>query len=154
MLSTASDIDALLDSATADPYHGLPRAVVLAASSTNPEIYSGKSGWAHLPPQPASKDAPDGERVPVTEDSVFEIFSCTKCVSVIACLQLVEQGKLRLDDDAREYVPELKEAKLFTDFDAEGDLVLEENSSPITIKMLLTHTAGAFVLFLLALRLI
>ncbi|BGP05804.1 hypothetical protein JCM10049v2_001617 [Rhodotorula toruloides] len=142
MLSTAASIDALLAAATSDPYHGLPRAVVLAASSTDPDVYSGKAGYARLPPGPGSRDALDKEGVPVTDESVFEIFSCTKLVSVIACLQLVEQGKLRLEDDARVYVPELKEAKLFIGFDEIGDLVFEENSSPITIKALLIHTAG------------
>ncbi|GEM09448.1 beta-lactamase [Rhodotorula toruloides] len=144
MLATAPSIDALLASATSDPYHGLPRAVVLAASSANPEVYNGKAGYAHLPSAPVSKDDLDKEGVPVTEDSVFEIFSCTKLVSVIACLQLVEQGKLRLEDDAREYVPELKETKVFTGFDEKGDLILEDNTSPITIKSLLIHTAGVF----------
>ncbi|BGO97475.1 hypothetical protein RTBOTA2_001774 [Rhodotorula toruloides] len=142
MISTAPSIDALLTSATSDPYRGLPRAVVLAASSTDPVVYSGKAGYAYRPPAPASKEVLDKEGVPATDESVFEIFSCTKLVSVIACLQLVEQGKLRLEDDARDYVPELKETKLFTAFDEKGDLVFEDNSSPITIKSLLIHTAG------------
>lgn len=143
MLSTATSIDALLAAATLDPYHGLPRAVVLAASSTDPDVYSGKAGYAHLPLEAVADGVLAREGAPVTEESVFEIFSCTKLVSVIACLQLVEQGKLRLEDDAREYVPELKEAKLFTGFDEKGDLLFEDNSSPITIKSLLIHTAGA-----------
>lgn len=141
-ISTVPALDAAIKRATADPYHLLPRAVVMAATSTAPCIYSGRGGYAQLPsrPTPADELACRGELI--TDTSIFELYSCTKLVAAVATLQLVEQGRLGLDDDASHYVPELGEVKLFKGFDAEGELVLEENRVPITVRMLLTHTAG------------
>ena len=62
---------------------------------------------------------------PLTTDSIFRIASVTKQFTAVAILQLVEQGKLNLDDDINKHIPE---------FDTRGDL--------ITIKMLLNHTSG------------
>ena len=141
-ISTARALDAAIERATADPYRLLPRAVVMAATASAPCIYSGRGGYARLPsrPTPADELARSGE--PITDRSIFELYSCTKLVAAVATLQLVEQGRIGLDDDASRYVPELGEVKLFKGFDAEGELVLEENRVPITLRMLLTHTAG------------
>lgn len=141
-ISTAPALDAAIKRATTNPYRLLPRAVVMAATSTAPCIYSGRGGYAQLPsrPTPADELARRGE--PITDTSIFELYSCTKLVAAVATLQLVEQGRIGLDDDASRYVPELGGVKLFKGFDAEGELVLEENRVPITVRMLLTHTAG------------
>ncbi|GAA5922522.1 hypothetical protein JCM3775_005760 [Rhodotorula graminis] len=138
MLSTASTIDAAIQEATADPYTDLPRAVVVAATSTD-EVYRGHGGWAQLPQDPTKLEA-EGERIKV--DSVFELFSMTKLLGALAALQCVERGLFSLDDDASQYVPELKTAKVFVGFDEDGNPKLEDNSTPITIRMLATHTAG------------
>ncbi|GAA5890995.1 hypothetical protein JCM8208_003125 [Rhodotorula glutinis] len=138
MLSTASTIDAAIQEATADPYTGLPRAVVVAATSTD-EVYRGHGGWAQLPQDSTKLDA-EGE--PIKVDSVFELFSMTKLTGALAALQCVERGLFALDDDASQYVPELKTAKVFVGFDEDGNPKLEDNSTPITIRMLATHTAG------------
>ncbi|KAL7342028.1 beta-lactamase/transpeptidase-like protein [Rhodotorula toruloides] len=142
MLSTAPAIDAAIAKATSDPYHNLPRAVFLAATSNDASLYEGKGGWARLPAEPVSNDVLEKEGEPITADSIFELYSATKLVAAIAVLQLVEQGKMRLEDDASKYVPELKDAKLFKGFDEDDNLILEDNATPITIEMLLTHTAG------------
>jgi len=139
MLSTASTIDAAIKEATADPYTGLPRAVVVAATSDG-EVYRGHGGWAQLPQDPTKLDA---EGVPLEVDSVFELFSMTKLTGALAALQCVERGLFSLDDDASKFVPELKTAKVFVGFDDDGNPKLEDNSTPITIRMLATHTAGA-----------
>ncbi|GAA5883775.1 hypothetical protein JCM3774_005670 [Rhodotorula dairenensis] len=141
-LSTAPALDAAIERVTADPYHALPRAVVMAATSTAPCIYSGRGGYAQLPRRPTEAEELAHRGEPITDRSVFELYSCTKLVTAVATLQLIEQGRIGLEDHASHYVPELGRAKLFKEFDADGGLVLEENAVPITVRMLLTHTAG------------
>lgn len=64
-------------------------------------------------------------RVPITADSVFETGSLAKQFTAAAMLLLVQDGKLRLDDDIRRYLPEMP-----------------DYGTPITIRHLLTHTSG------------
>jgi CubicO group peptidase (beta-lactamase class C family) len=72
-------------------------------------------------------------------DSIFWIASCTKILATIACLQAVEQGKLSLDDHKQVYklCPELEKVKVLQD---DGSLVAKDKE--ITLRMLLSHTAG------------
>ncbi|BGP13703.1 hypothetical protein JCM10213_007090 [Rhodosporidiobolus nylandii] len=146
MLRIASNIDQAIAEATADPYHNLPRVVVLAASRDEPRLYAGKGGWAQLPPY-SDKDKLEMEGVPISEESVFELYSSTKLAATVATLQLVEQGKMALEDDAAKYVPELATVKRFVKLDDEGKPVFEENQETITVSMLLNHTAGFHYLF-------
>lgn len=95
-----------------------------------------------MPRRPTSADELARKGEPITDASIFELYSCTKLVTAITALQLVEQGRIGLDDIASDFVPALGQVKLFRRFDAEGELVLEENVVPITVRMLLTHTAG------------
>ncbi|OTA70345.1 beta-lactamase/transpeptidase-like protein [Hypoxylon sp. EC38] len=76
---------------------------------------------------------------PLTLDSTFWIASCTKMVTGLAIMQLVEKGLLNLDDAAQieELCPELKDIKVLKD-----DGILEEKKNRITLRMLLTHTSG------------
>ncbi|MEZ0607446.1 serine hydrolase domain-containing protein [Fibrella sp. WM1] len=68
---------------------------------------------------------------PVTAQSQFRIASMTKSLTAMAILKLRDEGKLRLDDPAAGYVPELKGLKPLT-----------TDAPPITIRHLLTHAAG------------
>ena len=72
-------------------------------------------------------------------DTVFWIASCTKLLATMACMQAVEQGKLRLDDAGQvgELCPELRAVKVIGD---DGKLV--EREGEITLRMLLSHMAG------------
>jgi methyl acetate hydrolase len=80
---------------------------------------------------------------PLREDSLFRIASMTKPVTALAVMQLVEQGKVNLDDPAEKYLPELKGVKVFVSFDAKtGDYQLRPASKPPTVGQALTHTAG------------
>ena len=60
----------------------------------------------------------------------------------ICALQLVERGKLTLDDPVHTYIPELKDIKILQTFDKEGKPVEVQHNKPITLRMLLTHTSG------------
>jgi CubicO group peptidase (beta-lactamase class C family) len=78
----------------------------------------------------------------VTPDSLFWIASMTKAVTAAACMQLVEQGKLDLDQTMDELLPELKSPMVLEGFDAAGAPQLRPAARPITLRHLLTHTAG------------
>ncbi|WP_407180883.1 serine hydrolase domain-containing protein [Bradyrhizobium sp. STM 3562] len=78
---------------------------------------------------------------PMAADSVFRIASMTKAITAAAAMQLVEQGRLALDQPAREILPLLGETKVLVGFDANGP-ILRAPRSEITLRNLLTHTAG------------
>ena len=78
-----------------------------------------------------------GESDPVKTSSIFRIHSMTKIVTSIAAMQLVEQGKVELDQDLSEFLPEMAKIPIMKE---NGKLV--EPKSAITLRHLLTHTAG------------
>lgn len=151
-LSTASAIDAHLREATADPYRNVPRAIFLAARSNDPLSYSRQAGWARLPETEVSREQLEKEGTPIKQDDIAEMYSCTKLCGSIAALQLLEEGKIALEDDASKFVKELKDVKIYKGFDKDGELILEENSTPITVRSLITHTAGCVVPFVAHVR--
>lgn len=83
----------------------------------------------------------------MTLDSVFWIASCTKMITGVACMQLVEQGKLSLDDAdlVEKLCPELKSVKILKGFDENGKPVLVKKKTGITLRMLLSHTGELLV---------
>jgi methyl acetate hydrolase len=78
----------------------------------------------------------------MTEDSVFRIASMTKAITGAAAMQMVEQGKLSLDQPAREILPFLAETKVLDGFGTGGIPLLRAPRGEITLRNLLTHTAG------------
>lgn len=80
--------------------------------------------------------------IPMTDDSVFAIFSTTKAITTTIALQQYEKGMLDLDAPAKEYVPEIGELKLLKGFDTSGNPILCEPKIDVTTRMLLLHTAG------------
>ncbi|MEM6927939.1 MAG: serine hydrolase domain-containing protein, partial [Myxococcota bacterium] len=81
---------------------------------------------------------------PMTAATPVRIASMTKPVTAVAVLQLAERGLLRLDQPAHDFVPELAEARVATAWnrDGHGALPTVALARPITIRDLLTHTAG------------
>lgn len=75
-------------------------------------------------------------------DTPFQIASMTKALVSVAAMQLVEQGKLALDRPIGDVLPDLGAAQVLEGFDAEGQPVLRAPVRPITLRHLLTHTAG------------
>lgn len=80
-------------------------------------------------------------KTPMTADSIFRIYSMTKTIASVAVLMLMEEGKLSLDDPVGKFIPAFSEIKVF-----EGGTIdapqLRTPRQPITIRQLLTHTAG------------
>ena len=83
-----------------------------------------------------------GEPADMTPDTVVWIASMTKAVTGAAAMQLVEQGKLALDAPAKSVVPGLAEPKVLEGFDAAGKPKTRKAKRDITLRHLLTHTAG------------
>jgi len=84
-----------------------------------------------------------GKNIPMAKDSIFRIASMTKAITSMGVMILVEQGKVKLDDDAAKYVPTMANRRVFTKVDtATGTYETKPASRPITIRQLLTHTSG------------
>src|SRR3954464_13551858 len=83
-----------------------------------------------------------GKEDAMTTDSVFWIASMTKAITSAACMQLVEQGKLSLDDPIGKLLPDLANPQVLEGFDAIGEPKLRPATKPITLRHLMTHTAG------------
>jgi CubicO group peptidase (beta-lactamase class C family) len=80
---------------------------------------------------------------PMRPDSIFRIASMTKAVTSVATMMMVEQGKLKLDDDVSTYLPAFKSMQVLTKYDEKaGTYETRPNTKPITIRQLLTHTSG------------
>jgi methyl acetate hydrolase len=127
MLSRAA-IDRVLQTATE---RGDVPGVVALAATPDGIIYEGAFGRRGLP---------DGAAM--TVDSVFWIASMTKAITSTAAMQLVERGQLPLDAPIAEILPELASPQVLEGFDAAGEPLLRPAREAITLRHLLTHTAG------------
>jgi methyl acetate hydrolase len=108
----------------------IPGVVAMAATGSE-VIYQGAFGKRDL-----TKDDP------MTTDSVFWIASMTKAITTAAGMQLVEQGKLSLDEPIGKLLPDLANPQVLEGFDAKGEPKLRPARGQITLRQLMTHTAG------------
>jgi CubicO group peptidase (beta-lactamase class C family) len=105
---------------------------VVAMAATAKEVtYQGAFGKRDL-----SKDDA------MTADSVFWIASMTKAVTAAGAMQLVEQGKLSLEAPISNVLPDLAAPQVLEGFDSQGEPKLRPARNPITLRHLMTHTAG------------
>jgi CubicO group peptidase (beta-lactamase class C family) len=80
---------------------------------------------------------------PMAKDTIFNIASMTKAVTSVAIMMLVDEGKLKLDDDVSKYLPKYKDPLVISTFNsADGTYETRPAKRPITIRHLLTHTSG------------
>jgi methyl acetate hydrolase len=107
--------------------------VVAMAADRKGIIYQGAFGVA---------DIPDAKSMQV--DSMFRIASMTKAVTSTALMQLVEQGKVAIEDPLAKYFPaEFGKPPLFESFDsATGAYKLRPATRAVTVRHILTHTSG------------
>ena len=83
------------------------------------------------------------KNVPMAKDTIFRIASMTKAVTSVGVMQLVEQGKVGLDDDVATFLPRLKSPQVFGAVDEKaGTYDTHAAKKSITIRQLLTHTSG------------
>jgi CubicO group peptidase (beta-lactamase class C family) len=112
----------------------IPGVVAMAATGSD-VIYQGAFGKRDL-----SKD--DTKENAMTADSVFWIASMTKAITTAAGMQLVEQGKLSLDEPIGKLLPDLAAPQVLEGFGADGAPKLRPATKAITLRHLMTHTAG------------
>ncbi|MBV8754220.1 MAG: beta-lactamase family protein [Hyphomicrobiales bacterium] len=105
--------------------------VVAMATTDKGLVYEGVFGTRVLGSGPA-----------MTRDTVFRIASMTKAVTCVAAMQLVEQGKLSLEGPLPDVDKAINDPQVLDGFDASGAPQLRPAKRPITLRHLLTHTAG------------
>ena len=123
-----TQIDRALRQAT--EHKDVPGVVAMAANDKG-IIYEGAFGTRDL------ARGPD-----MTLDTIFRLASMTKAVTSVAAMQLVEQGKLQLEQPIGNVLPELSAPQVLDGFDDAGAPRLRPTKRPITLHHLLTHTAG------------
>jgi methyl acetate hydrolase len=127
-MPTIASIDKLFSQAVESK--AMPGIVAVAATDKGP-LYEGAFGRREL-----------GKDATMTPDTVVWIASMTKAITGAAAMQLFERGKLSLDRPASDVVPTLAAAQVLEGFDSSGKPRLRAPKRPITLKHLLTHTAG------------
>jgi CubicO group peptidase (beta-lactamase class C family) len=127
MVNTKS-IDAVLSRAAAA--REVPGVVAMAATDQG-VVYEGAFGKREL-----------GKDAPITLDTVVWIASMTKAMTATAAMQLIERGTIQLEQPAGELVAELASPQVLEGFDASGQPRLRPARRAMTVRHLLTHTAG------------
>jgi CubicO group peptidase (beta-lactamase class C family) len=90
-------------------------------------VYRENFGYANL-----------NEKKPMSDSTIFRIFSMTKPITAVALMTLFDEGKFQLDDKVSKYIPEFKGAMVYN---AETK-TLEPQIEEMSIRHLLTHTSG------------
>jgi len=128
-LAGATGLDEILRSAS--ERRKIPAAAAMVANAEK-TIWSGAFG---------TRDSASG--MPVTTESIFAIASMTKAVTSTAALQLVDAGKLKLDEPVARHLPQLGKLEVLHGFDRDtGKPILRPAAKPVTLRRLLTHTSG------------
>ena len=124
-----------MDTLTCDPSPKIPGLVYAAVDRTGEIIFSHASGKTGL-----------GQEEPMTLDTIFYMASCTKLLTSIACMQLVEQGKLALDDSDQleSLAPELRDVEVL-ERGADGGIKMVAKERRLTLRMLLNHTCKSSI---------
>ena len=123
-----SDIDAILQGAV--NAHAVPGVVAMAATD-RATIYEGAFGLRCL-----------GTQAKMSTDTVFRIASMVKLLTSVAAMQLVESGKLSLDEPAARSIPSLARFRCSPASMPRGNRSFVRRCEPITLRNLLTHTSG------------
>jgi len=105
--------------------------VVAMATNRDGTLYEGAFGKRIL-----------GQDAAMTTDTVAWIASMTKALTATCAMQLVEQSKLDLESPASKWVPYLAKVEVLEGFDATGKPRTRKPKRSITLRHLLTHTAG------------
>ncbi|WOO79889.1 Acyltransferase LovD [Vanrija pseudolonga] len=131
-------LDALLH---AEVDSRLVPALTFGATTADGEIYFAYAGERVL-------GEPDKGQVDA--ETVMSYHSCTKLMTTVAVLQLVDAGVLSLSDPAvvEKYAPELYAVPILEGYDESGKAILKKRTQPLTLTHLLTHTSGMTYAFI------
>ena len=118
---------------TPSPTISIPNAILLAATPTTDLAYSETFGTTSLDPSKSR---------PLTPDSIFWIASCTKLLTSLSALQLVESNKITLDTPVGSILPEIANPDILEGFNDDGTARTRKATKEIKLRHLLTHTSG------------
>jgi CubicO group peptidase (beta-lactamase class C family) len=79
---------------------------------------------------------------PLSDDSIFRIYSMTKPITSIALMMLVEEGKLQIDDSVHRYIPGWKDLRVYEGGTIKTGWRTRAPARPMQVIDLLRHTAG------------
>ncbi len=127
-LVQSGEIDASLRAKVAA---GEISGVVAMAANQESVVYQGAFGVRSL-----------ATMMPMSSDTIFRIASMVKLLTSVAAMQLVERGKLKLDEPAGAIDPTLASPQVLAGFDLKGIPQLRTAQKPLTLRNLLTHTSG------------
>ncbi len=82
------------------------------------------------------------DQVPMSDDTIFRIFSMTKPITGTALMMLYDEGKFTLDDAVEKHLPELAGMEVFISQNDDGSWVTEPADHPMTVRELMSHTGG------------
>jgi methyl acetate hydrolase len=122
------ELDEILQTAVAK---GHAPGVVAMAVNARSILYEGAFGPRCI-----------GAKERMSTDTVFRIASMVKPLTSVAAMQLVERGKLDLDEPADRIDPDLASVLVLDSFDAKGAPQMRPPLKPLTLRNLLTHTSG------------
>ena len=105
--------------------------VIAVAVNDRETLYSGAFGVRSLE-----------TRVPMEVDTVLWYASMTKALVSTGAVQLVEQGKVGLDEPLGDLLPGLKSPQVLEGFAEDGAPIVRPARRPVTLRHLLTHTSG------------
>ena len=106
----------------------LPGAVVVIGHGGKVAFHQAY-GSRKLPGEPGLDGSP-APAEPMTEDTIFDLASLTKCLATAtAVMVLYEQGSVQFDDPVQQYLPDFNRAN-------------DPRRAQVTVRMLLTHTSG------------
>ena len=80
--------------------------------------------------------------VPMARDTIFRIYSMTKPIAGVALMTFYEEGRFELDDPVAKFIPEFADLKVAKAPGPDGQPVVEDANHPMTIRELVSHTAG------------
>jgi CubicO group peptidase (beta-lactamase class C family) len=81
-------------------------------------------------------------KIPMSRNTIVQIFSMTKPITGVALMTLYEKGAFQLDDPVSKYAPEFANVMVATDVDSAGKPILQKPKRPMTIRDLTRHTSG------------
>ncbi|HKO70146.1 MAG TPA: serine hydrolase domain-containing protein [Bradyrhizobium sp.] len=84
-------------------------------------------------------------KLPMTDDTIFRIFSLTKPITSVVAMMLIEEGKFRLEDPVSKYIPSFANVKVGVEKkteDGKSSLELVPPDHPPTILDLMRQTSG------------
>ncbi|WP_230770937.1 serine hydrolase domain-containing protein [Sphingomonas sp. Leaf4] len=116
----------------------LARDYVATKKAPGIVIAVGGPDWTSV--HAAGRTAADAAARPVDADTLWRVYSMTKPITGMAAMMLVEDGKLKLDQPIGDFIPAFRNMRVLTD--PATSLASRPAARPITVRHLLTHTAG------------